>query len=186
MKTWLQKGSLTAWFVVVTLLVAILGSVVLACRRGDERKIVVATVGIDAFGVAQRVQIKSLDREKVPGDPVETVEAAQGRYVVRSVKAGEALAADDLGPKLRSPSEVVVPVPLKSERSPDLREGQVADLVLAPSAAKVEPAVVPDVLVVHVAKESGERIAYLSIPRTAEARVATVLARGDALIASRP
>jgi hypothetical protein len=98
---WLQKGSLTAWCVVLALLVAILGSLVLAFRRGGERKVVVATEAIDAYGVADQVQIKSLDRGNVPGDPVDTVDVTQGRYVVRSVKAGEALAADDLGPKLR-------------------------------------------------------------------------------------
>jgi hypothetical protein len=183
---WLQKGSLTTWFVVLALLVAILGSVVLAWRHDRERNVVVAKLAIDAFGVADQLKMQSLDRGNLPADPVETVESAKGRYVVRSVKAGEVVAVDDIGPKLRSSSEVVVPVPLKSDRSADLREGQVADLVLAPTAENVRPAVVGNALVVHVAEESGRRIAYFAVPRAAESQVAAVLARGDALIATLP
>lgn len=186
MVIWLRKRSLTAWLAVISLGVAIVGGFYLHGHRAEKRAVVVATQAIDAFGVAHRLEMKSVERQSMPSAPVETIAAAENHYVLRSVKAGDALGGDDIGPKVREASDVVIAVPLKTEQTSELRDGETVDLLLAPSVANVRPAVSCAALIVHVVSDSTHHLVYLAIPRRRELRVASVIGRGDALISRRP
>lgn len=186
LRDWLRQRSLTARLAGLIVLAALAGSIVLGIRHAEKRTVVVATRAIDAFGVARRLETKSLEHGSLPSAPVETISAAEDHYVLRSIKAGDALADSDIGPEVRSASDVVVAVPLTTEQSSGLSAGQVVDLLLAPSVAGVPPTVLGTALVVDVDDSSTQAVAYLAIPRTRERRVADVIARGVAIIARRP
>ena len=186
LRDWLRQRSLTARLAGLIVLAALAGSIVLGIRHAEKRTVVVATRAIDAFGVARQLETKSLEHGSLPSAPVETISAAEDHYVLRSIKAGDALADSDIGPKVRGASDVVVAVPLTTEQSSGLSAGQVVDLLLAPSVAGVPPTVLGTALVVDVHDSSTQAVAYLAIPRTRERRVADVIARGVAIIARRP
>jgi hypothetical protein len=177
---------LTGWLAVLSVVAAILGGLYLQSHRSEELTVVVATHAIDAFGVAHQLEIKSVERQSLPSAPIETIAAAENHYVLRSVKAGDALGEDDIGPEARKASDVVIAVPLKTEQISDLRDGQTVDLLLSPSVANVRPAVSCAALIVHVVDDSTDHLVYMAIPRSRELRVASVIARGDALIVRRP
>lgn len=183
---WVRQRSLTAWLAALIVLAALAGAIFLELRHTDRQTVVVATRAIDAFGVARQLETKSLDHGSLPSAPVVTISAARDHYVLQSVKAGDALAESDIGPMVRSASDVVVAVPLTTEQSSGLSAGQVVDLLLAPSVADVPPTVLSTALVVDVDDSSSQNVAYLAIPRTRELYVAGVIGRGTAIIARRP
>jgi hypothetical protein len=185
-RDWVRQRSLTAQLAALALLVALAGSIFLGIRHTEKRTVVVATRALDAFGVARQLETKPLDHGSLPSAPVVTIGAAQDHYILRSVKAGDALAESDIGPKVRSASDVVVAIPLTTEQSSGLSAGQVVDLLLAPSVAQVGATVICTALVVDVDDSSSQAVAYMAIPRTRELRVAGVIARGMAIIARRP
>ena len=130
--------------------------------------------------------MKSVERQSLPSAPVEAIAAAENHYVLRSVKAGEALGEADIGPEVRDPSDVVLVISVKAEQASGLRDGETVDLLLAPAVAQVSPAVSCKALVVHVVNDSSDHLVYIAIPRGRELRVARVIGRGEALIVRRP
>jgi hypothetical protein len=178
--------SLTAWVVVI----AATGGLVLAAwlsnRRDATENVVVARHPIPAdspLGPTD-LALRAVKRADVPSGALRSLDAASGHYALHHRTAGDVLVHNDLGPAADPAAAAVVPVHVDDDRKPEIHKGERVDLLLAPSIAHAPTVVVPRALIVDTRELSdGATLVYLAVPATAEAKIASVSARGKATLA---
>jgi Flp pilus assembly protein CpaB len=175
--------SLTTLVVVAALLLGAGGAVWLGQRGAATRQVVVAGRDLPAFAAvaAADVALAPVARSAVPRGAAQSPAAVVGRYLLHPVKAGQAVAADAIGPPAAA-GTTVVGLPLDTAGPGGVGAGDRADLLLAPSAAGTAPVVVPEVLVVDVRGPAAGTIVFLAVPRDRERDIAGVAGRGRAIL----
>jgi hypothetical protein len=173
-----KRLSLTLWFLLLALAAAGAGWWWLS----RESKLVVATRHVDLYAplTARDVAVKPVPRFGRPDGALEATGGAVGHYALHALGRGRVLSDGDVGPAVEA-GAVVIPIEVKN--GGDVTSGQRVDLVLAPSGDDVAPVVVPDVLVVDVREGDGTPVIAISVPRAQKRAVASVLARGSAILA---